>query len=151
MIAWAYLDKKAAAVDALKDYVAMEFIIINHEDVEKELRESMTSVRSSSPAGMPYNPDLKRGEARIAARIDEIDILKERYRSAVEYMAWFKPAWDELKEEEQIVLSEFYLHNDNSQEDSVGRICNRFRIERSSAYNKKNRALARLTILLYGR
>lgn len=37
------------------------------------------------------------------------------------------------------------------QTDAVGNICERFHIERSSAYNKKNRALARLALLLYGK
>ena len=151
MIAWVYLDKKSAAVDALKDYSAMEFIIQGHDDAEKELRDSMTSVRPSAPTGMPHNTNPKSGEARLTAQIDEIDVLKERYRSAVEYMAWFKPAWDELSEDDRFVLSEFYLHGNKSQEDSVGNICDRFQIERSSAYNKKNRVLARLSLLLYGR
>jgi hypothetical protein len=30
MIAWAYLDKKSAAVDALKDYDSMKNVIQNH-------------------------------------------------------------------------------------------------------------------------
>ena len=151
MIAWTYLDKKAAAVEALKDYSAMEFIILNTEDAEKELRESMTSVRSSTPTGMPHNPNPKAGEARLVRQIDEIDVLKERYRCAMEYMTWFRPAWNEITEDEQFVLSEFYLNGDGSREDSIGNICDRFNIERSSAYKKKDRALARLSILLYGK
>jgi len=32
-IAWIYLDKKAAAIDALKDYSTMEYILQNHSDI----------------------------------------------------------------------------------------------------------------------
>ena len=150
MIAWTYLDKKAAAVEALKDYSAMEFIILNTEDVETEIRECMTSVRSSAPTGMPHNPNPKSSEARLVKQIDEIDVLKERYRSAIEYMEWFKPAWDELSEDDRYLLREFYGAEER-QTDAVGNICDHFNIERTSAYNRKNRALTRLSILLYGK
>ena len=151
MIAWTYLDKKSAAVEALKDYTAMEFIINNHEEAELELRERMTAVRSSVPTGMPHNPNPHAGETRLVAQIDEIDVLKERYRLALEYMAWFHPAWEKLTEDEQFVLNEFYCASDSSQTDAVYNICDKFSIERSSAYNKKNRALSRLALLLYGK
>ena len=151
MIAWTYLDKKAAVAEALKDYPGMEFIIQNSGDIEKELRESMASLPSAAPAGTPRGQNPKGGEARLAAQIDAIDVLKERYRSALEYMEWFKPAWESLTEDDRFVLTEFYVQNGDSREDSVGNICDRFLIERSSAYNKKNRALARLTNLLYGK
>jgi len=76
--------------------------------------------------------------------------LRERYRQAVEYMDWFKPAWDELSEDEQYVLETFY-QNDGSQTGAVYDICDYFHVERSSAYNRKNRALDHLTTLLYGK
>ena len=150
MIAWTYLDKKGAAIEALKDYSAMEFIILNTEDAKKELRENMISVRSAAPTGMPRNLNPKAGEAKLAAQIDEIDVLKERYRSAVQYMNWFKPAWEELSEDDRYILSEFY-GTEERQTDAVGNICEYFHIERTSAYNRKNRALTRLAILLYGK
>ena len=65
-------------------------------------------------------------------------------------MEWFKPAWDALTGKEQFALSEFY-QNEDSRADAVASICDRFSIERSSAYNKKDRALARLALLLYGK
>ena len=151
MIAWTYLDKKAAAAEALKDYTAMEFIIDNHIEVEAELRERMTSVKSVHHTGLPYNPDPKSDEARLVAQIDGIDVLKERYRSAVEYMEWFKPAWEKLSEDDRFVLDEFYNRNDSIQPDAIGNICERFHIERTSAYKKKNRALTKLVVLLYGK
>ena len=66
-------------------------------------------------------------------------------------MNWFQPAWDELTEDEQFVLYEFYMVENQRRTDAVHTICDYFKIERSSAYNKKNRALDRLTLLLYGK
>jgi len=95
--------------------------------------------------------NLNKVEAVIAAALDEIDVLKERYRRALEFMEWFRPAWDALGDDERYVLSEFYREDESSQTAVVQNICDRFCIERSSAYNKKNRALAKLTLLLYGK
>jgi hypothetical protein len=150
-IAWIYLDKKSAAVDALKDYSGMAYIVQNHQDDMEEVRAKITALPSAMPDGLPRAHDPHAGEARLAASLDEIDVLKERYRRALEYMEWFRPAWDALSEDEQFVLSEFYLNDNDRQIDVIANICDRFHIERSSAYNKKNRALARLALLLYGR
>ena len=48
MIAWIYLDKKSAAVDALKDYACMEYIINNHRDDIEEVQSKMTALPSTS-------------------------------------------------------------------------------------------------------
>lgn len=150
-IAWIYLDKKAAAIDALKDYSSMEYIIQNHSEEVEDVRERMTAISSGTSDGMPRQKDPRAMEIRLASSLDEIDILKERYRRALEYMEWFRPAWTALSEDEQFVLSEFYLNDADRQIDAVGNICEHFHIERSSAYNKKNRVLAKLALLLYGR
>ena len=44
MIAWAYLDKKSAAVDALKDYASMNYIIQNYQYELEGAMERMTSL-----------------------------------------------------------------------------------------------------------
>lgn len=86
-------------------------------------------------------------EERIIRGLGDVDVLLERYRQAAEYMAWFRPAWEALAEDERYVLAEFYQ---DGRRGAVDRICGHFQIERSSAYNKKNRALQRLAVLLYG-
>lgn len=148
-IAWIYLNKHMAASDALKDYAAMSYIIENHAGLEEETQEKLFTLPSGAPTGMPHHENPHSFESRLAASFDEIDVLKERYRQALEYMVWFQPAWDELTNDEQFVLNAFYI--DDDQQDAIGMICEQYRIERSSAYKKKNRALAKLATLLYGK
>lgn len=150
-IVWQYLDKRAAAINALKDYSSMKYIIEHTDEDIATLNEEMSSPASPVINGMPSTHDPKAGEKRLIACINEIDVLKERYRQALEYMDWFQPAWDALTEDEQYVLKEFYLDDGQKQIDAVYNICDRFNIERSSAYNKKNRALQHLALLLYGK
>jgi hypothetical protein len=82
--------------------------------------------------------------------IVEIDVLQERYRRALEFKEWFKPAWETISEDDRFALAEFYC-SEYDQTEAIGNIGERFHIERSSAYKRKNRALDKLTILLYGR
>ncbi len=92
-IMWKYLDKRAAAISAIKDFGSMRFIINSTDDEIKKEFEKMTTVASPNFDGMPHAYNPKAGEERMLDGIDQIDILKERYRQAVEYMNWFRPAW----------------------------------------------------------
>ena len=149
-IAWIYLDKKLAAVDALKDYASMEYIINQYSDCLSEVKEDMIAVQSASVNGLPKQSNPHSGEARLAISLDEIDVLKERYRQALEYMEWFNSAWIQLDEEERCILSEFFT-SDGSKSDAVGRIGKRLFIEKSQIYYRKDKALNHLVLLLYGK
>ena len=107
-IMWKYLDKRSATIAAIKDYDAMQFIINSTDDEIKRTYEKMTGVGSTNWDGMPSSHNVHTGEDRILTGIEEIDILKERYRQAVEYMDWFRPAWEQLTEDERYCLETFY-------------------------------------------
>ena len=149
-IIWKYLDKRSAAVDALKDYGSMKFIIGHTDDEIKRAYEKMEGISSPQLDGMPRSHNPQASEERIVKGIEEIDVLKQRYRQAVEYMAWFVPAWKELTEDERYVLEQFYWQEEDAF-DAISAISNRFHIERSSAYKRKNRAVSKLTLLLFGK
>ena len=61
------------------------------------------------------------------------------------------PGVEALSEDERYVLTEFYLNDGQAQTDALLNICERYAIERSSAYNRKNRALQHLALLLFGK
>lgn len=149
-IIWKYLDKRSATVEAIKDYSSMQFIIEHTDEKIKEEQNKMVSLGSPRYNGMPHSHNPRAAEDRIIGGIEEIDVLKERYRQAVEYMEWFQPSWDQLTSDEQYVLEAFYT--DGYEDTSVVyAICDKYNIERSSAYNKKNRALQHLQVLLFGK
>lgn len=150
-IAWKYLDKRSGTVQAIKDYSSMKFIIENTSRDIAGVYDGLSGVGSPNMDGMPHAPDPKATEGRLVSGLDEIDVLKERYRQAVEYMAWFVPAWEELSEEEQFVLDAFYGNTGYDNEDPVDIICQTYHLERSSAYNRKNRAVNHLVTLLFGK
>ena len=54
-IIWKYLDKRSAAVDALKDYSSMKFIIGHTDDEIKSAYEKMEGISSPQLDGMPHS------------------------------------------------------------------------------------------------
>lgn len=150
-VIWKYLDKRSATVDALKDYSSMRFIIDHTDEEIKAAYEKMSGISSPQFDGMPHSHNPQAAEDRIIKGIEEIDVLKERYRQAVEYMAWFLPAWEELSEDERYVLEAFYGETNEYGSNAADEVADYFQIERASAYRRKNRALERLTILLFGK
>ena len=148
-ISWNFLNKRKATIDAIEAYHNMEFIIHNTDDELARVQAKMEGVGSPNNDGLPHAHNPQAAEERIVNCIEEIDIIKERYRQAVEYMGWFKPAWDQLSEDDQYVLEVFFMDgNDGS--GLVDTVAEYFGIERSSACSQRKRAVERLTTLLYG-
>lgn len=149
-VMWNYVNKREATVNAIKDYYGMHFIIDTYHDDLKQTRNKMVGL--SSPHFNPAPSSSSKGnptEQRLVNGIVTTDKLNERYHSAKAYLDWFEPAWQELSEDERWILTTFYLDK-QTQTGAVLAIQERFCIERTSAYNKKNRALDHLTLLLYG-
>ena len=150
-VMWKYLDKRSATIAAIKDRASMKFIVAHTDEEITAERERMSSIGSPNMDGMPHAHNPHAGEERIINGIEEIDILKERYRQAVEYMEWFKPAWEQLSEEERYCLEAFYGDGNAYGSSAAASIAEYFSIEQSSAYKRKNRALDHLTVLLFGK
>lgn len=148
-IIWKYLDKRTATINAIKDYESMAFII---KSTEKEIEHANEKLTSAGPklSDIPSVHDPKAGEARILSVIDQIDILEERYNQALEYMRWFQPAWDLITDDERYILKMFYTENSYGY-NAVYSIMDKYNIEQSAVYKRKNRALSRLTVLLFGK
>lgn len=148
-ISWSFLDKRKGVIKAIEAYDSMDFIVKHTDEEIAAVRVRMEGIGSPNLDGLPHAHNPQAGEERILNGIEEIDTLKERYRQAVEYMAWFKPAWEQLTDEERYVLETFYMDEDET--GAALAISAELNIERSSAYNKKNKALGHLTMLLYGK
>lgn len=146
-----YLDTRKAAICALEDYPLMEQAAGQDTSAEaNQLRADLTSPSSARMTGLPHAKDPHAGERRIAATLDKIDLLAARKQEAQDYLDWFLPAWGSLTEDDRFVLENFFLGEGN-QDERVQMIGDHFYIQRDSVYRRKNRALDRLAVALYGR
>ena len=150
-IMWKYLDKRQAAIAAIKDYESMQFIIRSTDDEIREAYDKMGGVSGPRYDGMPRTHNPHAGEERLINIIEEIDVLRERYRQAVEYMDWFKPAWEQLSDDERYCLETFYGDGNTYGSNAAYYVSQYLNVEQSSAYKRKNRALDKLTVLLFGK
>lgn len=150
-IMYKYLDKRAATIAAIKDFDSMRFIIRNTDKEILAEMDKMVGAGRPNYDGMPHVHNPVAAENRIVNGIDEIDVLKERYWQAFEYMNWFQPAWDQMTEEEKYILESFYSSDGNYGSNTMDYIADYFNIEKTTAYKRKSRALDKLTVLLYGK
>ena len=148
-VAWMYLDKKAAAIKAIKDFYCMEQIIRNYESSIEEARTRMTTHGSSVITTKKPSGAESPAETRIAESIDDIDVIKDRYRHALEFLSWFRPAWDALSDNERFILMSLF-QSTSSRNAALYSICNKQFVTRATAYRLKDAALGRLALLLYG-
>ena len=136
-----YLDKKAGAINALKDYAKMELILKTGGPQIHEAEERLARLKAQSPEA----------KDRISRVQETVDLMRTTYEEAEEYMAWFQPAWDALSEDDRFVLESFYIEGGEAGDMAAIQLADHFHIERASVYRRKNRALDNLTTLLYGR
>ena len=149
MIAWRYINKNAAVIAAARDYHSMRFIINNTPDEIKEVYEKMTAPRMANQTGLPPVRNPQSGADKLVAQIDKLDVLRERYGAAVEYMSWFEPAWSTLTDTEQQILSEFYMSNDLRSGATV-RLMHKLNYSESHVERLRSNALKHLRMLLFG-
>ncbi|GHV12207.1 hypothetical protein FACS1894219_04690 [Clostridia bacterium] len=148
-IAWKYIDKTVATIAAIRDYSSMRANINNTPDAIKELYQSMSTPRNSVPTGMPSVHNPQAGESILATQIDKLDILRERYSTAVEYMAWFEPAWGMLTDTEQHILREFYMCG-SQRSGATHRLMAQLEYSESHTERLRSLTLKRLQTLLLG-
>lgn len=130
----------------------MKAIIANTPVDVVEAQNRMVGVGAVSISDMPKgSPNLHAGEDRIMRGMEQMDAIVDRYKQAKEYMAWFEPAWNSLTADERGLLEIFYITGGDNRAETVEKICETYRVERTSAYTLKGRAISHLALLLYGR
>lgn len=75
------------------------------------------------------------------------DELKRRLKEARLWVSMVDKALAVLDDEERLVLDRFYTHPAKG---NVGELCERLHVEQSTVYRKRDNALRRFTIALYG-
>ncbi len=148
-IAWKYIDRIAATKAALRDYDSMKAIIDSTPDNLKDMYEQMTVPRSAIPTGLPTAHNPQTGEDILSSQLDKLDIFRDRYNAAVEYMSWFEPAWNALTAEEQHILREFYA-GASCRSGATSRLMGEYHVSESHVERIRRKALCRLQLLLFG-
>ncbi len=139
-----------STIRALCNYDSMKFIVSDTPRKIREVEDAAATVHSPVIDGMPKIHNNNAHEEKLLDAIEITDIYARRYYVAIKFMKWFEPAWQHLSENDRFILHEFYMTGAQEKCIAVYTIMDHFSIERSSAYNKKNRAVQHLATLLFG-
>lgn len=141
------MDWKSVAIDKLTDYgakrQAMESIPLEIAQVESD----MVSIRGSRVAGTPVKGGNSGYEDRMLnclAQKEELQRILERAQMWVEEV---DGALQTLNQEERLILDRFYI---NAAKGNVDRLCGELCLEQSAVYRRKDAALRKFTVALYG-
>jgi len=141
-----YIDLEKTTVAILKDYLDQEWKLQNDP---KRLVEIDSDMRSPNSAfyGLPVQGGATSGEDRLCTALDKKSLISYGYQQAKEYLREFTPAWERLSAEERSLLRARYI--DSLEPKAIERIMREHHVSKSEAYNRLNKALSRLTKLLF--
>lgn len=142
------MDWEAEAIEKLQGY---ESRCRDPETIPRDLERleaSFTGIRSARLDGMPRAGSCT--SAREDAMLDNItcrDRLKRRLEEARLWVSIVDGGLSALDDEERLVLELLFIHRDKG---NIDRLCERLCVEKSTVYARRNKALRRFTIALYG-
>jgi len=138
---------KREAIDKLKNYEAHRAALESIPKEIKRLESAYTGIRSATTDGTPVSGGGNTREDTMLSNIVHRDELKRRLKEARLWVSQVDKALAILDDEERLVLDKFYIHRAKG---NVGELCERLNVEQATVYRKRDSALRRFTIALYG-
>ena len=141
------MDWKSVAIEKLKDYgakrQALESIPLEIARVES----NMASIRSGRVDGTPVKGGGFGREDMMLNNIVQREELERSLEQAKMWVALVDAGLEILTEEERLILDRFYVH---SEKNAVDRLAGDLCLDVKTVYKRKDAALRRFTIALYG-
>ena len=138
---------KREAIDKLKNYEAHREALENIPKEIKRLESAYASIRSAATDGAPVSGGGDTREDSMLSNIVYRDELKRRLKEARLWVVQVDKALAVLDDEERLVLDRFYIHQVKG---VIEDLCRRLNVEKATVYRRRDNALRRFTIALYG-
>ena len=138
---------KNEAMDKLKNYEVHRQALESIPQEIKRLELIRTGIRSAVTDRTPVSGGGSTREDVMLSNIVHRDELKQRMKEACLWVSQVDKALSILSDEERLVLDRFYLHPIKG---IIDDLCERLNVERSAIYDRRDKALRRFTIALYG-
>ena len=141
------MDWKTEAIDKLKQYEARRESL---EIIPKQIADidaTMTSIRSAQIDSTPVRGGGNGREDMMLNCIAQKDELRRCLERAGMWVELVEQGLAVLSREERLVLDRFYI---NPAKGNVDRLCGELNVEKSQVYARKDAALRKFTIALYG-
>lgn len=141
------VDWKREAIDKLRCYEAKKTSAARAAEEYRRLEDENTSIRGALKDGTPVTGGCSTREDALVSNIAHREELKLAIREARRWVRIVESGLAVLDEQERLVLDRFFIHPARG---NVDRLCHELGVERSSVYNRRDRALRHFTFALYG-
>lgn len=141
------MDWKKEAIEKLKNYEAKKHCISSIPEEIRQMKEQYAAIRSATADGSPVRGGGSGREDMMLNNIVMREELTNAYRQAMRWVKQVDAALAILTPEERLILERFYIC---SEKGNVDRLCEELGLEKTAVYNRKDSALRRFTLCLYG-
>jgi hypothetical protein len=135
-------------IERLKDIEIKRNAYRNVLDHISRLRDEYGKVKGTVLSTTPVSGGmLNKEEERRLNNLSLCEELEANARKLRKEINIFNQGWDKLNENEQLILTYFYVNRPNN---FIEKLMKLLFCEKTKVYELKNEALYRLTILIYG-
>lgn len=138
---------KSEAIDHLNRYEAMVQATQNIPQELTRLEEAAEGFRSISAENTKVRTSGSSSEDFLISNLMLRQSLTRSYRNARIWVDTTDKALSVLQPEEKLILLRMYIHPEKG---SVNQLCQELTVEQSTVYRKRDTALSRFTLALYG-
>ena len=138
---------KYEAIDKLKQYAARKSAVQSIPEEIRRLEMSISGIRSSTSDGTPVKGGGSGKEDIYLSNIVRRQELERSLENAKSWVAFVQRGLDFLAEDERLILDRFYIYPAKG---NVERLCMELSCEQATVYRRRDAALRKFTICLYG-
>ena len=141
------MDWRQEAAEKLSQYEARRQSLESIPAEIHRLELDYTSLRSSAADAIPSHGNGSRREDAMLTNIVRREELARQLESARAWVALTDGGLAALNEEDRLVLDRFYVHR---RKGACEMLCEELDREKAQVYRRRERALRRFTLALYG-
>lgn len=138
---------KPEAIEKLRQYEAKKTALKTIPEELTRLKSAAQGIRSATADGTPIQGGGSGREDMMLSNIVQREELKRSLEQAKLWVALTDAGLDILTSEERLILDRFYIHPERS---VAERLAEDMNIDIKTVYRRKDAALRRFTIALYG-
>lgn len=138
---------KEEAIEKLRRYDAMRLCEENLPQEICRLEEAAASMRAAGLGAIVRTSAQRSQEDALLSNMVHRQELQHQLQQARQWLSITNRALGALTPEEKLVLHRLYIYPERG---AVERLCNELGAEQSTVYRKRDKALQRFTMALYG-
>lgn len=141
------MNLRAQAIERLCNYELMCVAVKNLQEQIRWLKLQQEGIHGVRTDRVVVQSQPGGREERLLEHIEQRQKLEIALKNTRRWLQITERAIKALSNEEQMILRSFYMQRSSQ---TMNELCQRLKLEKSSIYRKRDRALEKLVLVLYG-